>query len=403
MLSESFRNSALAEDGSCRMLTEIPVKDWINCPAVPTTLSALLGTIVPGQLRKVETVFEVSDLQVLGISSVKSETDEWLIASCKRCKRAMPCQKHPGEAEERRMAVRLTVADGNSQSAVMLYHDLLLRTAATMSVDLPESLVDGKQLRESLRDMFRNAQWLCRFTFKENDYQQSMELECRDIRPCLKLQPSFLLLDSQNADLSLPHCRLNDGCPVTALQNAKADFHLGVISVGKVDASYVRALVRFNAVQLPDDESVQHDQSAMSAMRVKKSFDCVLSDQKNVTQVKLRAAGPASVVNWMLQGRAGEVHQVVLSQTDTLGEWNVLWQVPVAKEVVASGTQYFSRLAASEMEMDKGDVDFEPKWTPLKRIHFLRDAMPETARQSQAWNGTLPECTEPDAQAAESM
>ena len=81
----------------------------------------------------------------------------------------------------------------------------------------------------------------------------------------------------------------------------------------------------------------------------------------------------------------------------------MLWQVPVAKEVVASGTQYFSRLAASEMEMDKGDVDFEPKWTPLKRIHFLRDAMPETARQSQAWNGTLPECTEPDAQAAESM
>ena len=73
MLSESFRNSALAEDGSCRMLTEIPVKDWINCPAVPTTLSALLGTIVPGQLRKVETVFEVSDLQVLGISCIGEE------------------------------------------------------------------------------------------------------------------------------------------------------------------------------------------------------------------------------------------------------------------------------------------------------------------------------------------
>lgn len=77
------------------MLTEIPVRDWENCDAVPSTLSALLGVVVPGQLRKVETVFVVSDLQILGISSVKSETDEWLIASCVRCKRASPCAQHP--------------------------------------------------------------------------------------------------------------------------------------------------------------------------------------------------------------------------------------------------------------------------------------------------------------------
>ena len=40
--------------------------------------------------------------------------------------------------------------------------------------------------------------------------------------------------------------------------------------------------------------------------------------------MKLRAAGPASVVNWMLQGRDGEVHQAVLSQTEKADEWNVL-------------------------------------------------------------------------------
>ena len=51
-----------------------------------------MGAIVPGQLRKLETVFEVVGLQVLGISSVKSDTDQWLIDSCVKCKKAAPCE-----------------------------------------------------------------------------------------------------------------------------------------------------------------------------------------------------------------------------------------------------------------------------------------------------------------------
>jgi hypothetical protein len=37
-----------------------------------------------------------------------------------------------------------------------------------------------------LRDLFRAAQWLCRFTFPENDYQQTLKLECRHLTPCLR-------------------------------------------------------------------------------------------------------------------------------------------------------------------------------------------------------------------------
>ena len=195
----------------------------MNCHAVPTSLSALLGVIVPGQSRKVETVFVVSDLVAVGISSVRTETDEWLLNSCVRCKRAAPCQKHPGKAEEKRLAVRVTLADSNSQVAVMLYHDMLLRLAADMPVQLPDPLADTKELRSRLRDMFRWAQWLCRFTFRENNYQQALELECRDIRPCLQLQPTFQVLTLPTSQLSLPHCRLNDGCPVTSLRDATVD------------------------------------------------------------------------------------------------------------------------------------------------------------------------------------
>eukprot|EP00435_Cladocopium_sp_Y103_P068878 s19_g32.t1 len=77
---------------NCRMLTEIPVKDWIGCAATPSSLSALVGAIVPGQLRKLETVFEVVGLQVLGLASVKADTDQWLIDSCTKCKKAAPCE-----------------------------------------------------------------------------------------------------------------------------------------------------------------------------------------------------------------------------------------------------------------------------------------------------------------------
>jgi hypothetical protein len=43
---------------------------------------------------------------------------------------------------------------------VLLYHELLLTAAALMEVTLPEPLADSKELRTTLRDMFRNAHGL---------------------------------------------------------------------------------------------------------------------------------------------------------------------------------------------------------------------------------------------------
>lgn len=368
------------------MLTEIPVKDWENCEAVPSTLSALAGVVVPGQPRKVETVFVVKHLQCLGLSSVKSESDDWILTSCKRCKRASSCSQHPGEKTEERLAVRLTLADANSQCTVMLYHDLLLKVAAAMDVSLQEPLKDTKELRASLTDMFRNAQWTCRFTFKENEFQNILELECRHIRPSLRLQKKVLLADPVEEGHALPSCRLNNGCPVAPLQKVQVDSHLGLVSVGCMDATFLRGLVRFNQVKLPDDESLHSDNSSTSAMRVKRSFDCLLSHgSTSPFQVKLRMAGPSSVVNWLLQGRAGEVHQVVLAHTDVPGEWSVLWQVPVEETAVELVTEYFRKLAATDMAT-KNDLEFDVKWTPVKRLHCMRTSMPPPARSSQAWS-----------------
>ena len=92
--------------------------------------------------------------------------------------------------------------------------------------------------------MFRWAQWLCRFTFREKEYQQALELECRDMHPCLQLRPLFQVVNLPTLQLSLPHCRLNDGCPVAPLRDAVVDAQLGVITVRKIDANRGNPLMR---------------------------------------------------------------------------------------------------------------------------------------------------------------
>ena len=144
----------------------------------------------------------------------------------------------------------------------MLYHDMLSRLAADMDVQLPDPLADTRELRTSLQDMSCWAQWLCRFTFKENEYQQALELERRDMRPCLQLRLLFQTVALPISQLSLPHCRINDGCPVAPLRDATVGTQLGIITVGKIDANFIRVLVKFNAVKLPDEEALQQNNSA---------------------------------------------------------------------------------------------------------------------------------------------
>ena len=102
-----------------------------------------------------------------------------------------------------------------------VYRDAVSRVTAEGSSaygsDSATPLTNSKDLRTTLRDMFRNAQWISRFTFKENDFQQSLELECRDIRPCLRFQPTVALMSPPDRQSNLPHCRLNNGCPVAPL------------------------------------------------------------------------------------------------------------------------------------------------------------------------------------------
>ena len=245
---------------------------------------------------------------------------------------------------------------------------------------------DTPVVRLQLRDLFRGAQWLCRFTFRENDYQQTLELECRHLQPCWRASGASAVVEPGALQRKVPHCQLNTGCPVAPLNMLQVDVQLGLICVGEVEASFVRALVAFNDVQLPDEEALQQDNTAISALRVKRSVNCLLSDatETSVThRTKLRSAGPASAVNWMLRGRANEAQLVVLAHTETDGEWSVLWHVPVDAHRVEGATRFLMQLYQSEVSAPQTITIYDQTWTPMKRLASVVEQAPEETAMAE--------------------
>ena len=80
----------------------------------------------------------------------------------------------------------------------------------------------------------------------------------------------------------------------------------------------------------------------------------------------------------------GGPHKVV--RTEKADEWNVPWQVvSVHAAHVEAVTDYF----VAEVETDRNALTYDTKWTPVKRLHAMRDSTPEEARSSVAWSGTF--------------
>ncbi|CAJ1356162.1 unnamed protein product [Effrenium voratum] len=293
--------AALRKTEECKMLTEIPTRDWAQCEAVPSTLSALVGAIVPGQLRQMDTVFKVWGLQVMGVSSVRSETDEWC--------------------------------------SMLLYHDLLTAVLQNKNQPLPDPLADTTEVRTALRDVLRSAQF------------------CHNV-----------------------------------LSARAALLHLWMCSTWTTNWGYFAQgnwMLRRLECSLPATTSSSPTRKLFSKIhsrRVKRSVDCLLAPQRQGEPVraKLRAAGPASAVNWILRGRPGDVHQVVIMQTETIGEWSALWHVPIAIEAVASFVACWQFI----LDCQKGQnaLLFQAEWTPGKRVRAVRDNMPSAAKKSSAWH-----------------
>ena len=76
----------------------------------------------------------------------------------------------------------------------------------------------------------------------------------------------------------------------------------------------------------------------------------------------------------------------VLGQTESLGEYSVLWHVPVAAEQVPAVTSFLKHISITESQEE--GFKFDKDWiTPLKRLRGMRDGLPQEERDSAAWLG----------------
>jgi hypothetical protein len=82
---------------------------------------------------------------------------------------------------------------------------------------------------------------------------------------------------------------------------------------------------------------------------------------------------------------------VVLAQTEKIGKWSVLWQAALDTTAKDTVVNYFHQLSTAELAINEEPFTFAPKWTPIKRLHFIRDNMPEEAHSSNVWLHILPE------------
>ena len=158
----------------------------------------------------------------------------------------------------------------------MIYHEGILAVAKLLNVELTTSLQDTRTLRTQLRDMFRSAQWTCRFTFRGNEYQEVLELDLRHLEPCLVTTREAVAATSPELlQRPVTHHHTHAGCPVVSLRDVTEDKDLGMFTFGRIDCTTMRALVAFNEVDLADDEALQQDPNTTSAIRVKRSVGCL--------------------------------------------------------------------------------------------------------------------------------
>ena len=88
----------------------------------------------------------------------------------------------------------------------------------------------------------------------------------------------------------------------------------------------------------------------------------------------------------MLRALPGQVFQVGLGQTESLGESSVLWQVPFAVERIPDVISFWKHISVNEAQ--ETGFHFDKEWsTPLKSLRGMREGLPKEERDSAAWQG----------------
>ena len=380
-LAETLKSDA-GSGGAMQCITRSRLRDWSRCAAHPSTLSALVAAIVPGQPRKVESVFFIHNLQVMGLSPVRQDSDAWFMESCKACKRQAPCEQHPQAGTENRWLFKLRVADTHSKQDFIVYHDQMMAALPELGAQLDEKVTRGDlepAFKKEVLAALRGQPWSMKVTFRENEITTANELECRHLTPTASSEG--LVLECVPNE-PLPTVSLGGGCPLAALKDTSYDQDLGTIKVGeKMHASSVRLFVRISEKDLPDSESCTQDPHS-TGLRVKRLVHCELASSSTEDETSILAtAGPPSATNWLNRAVPGTVFSVVAMMTSDDKTFYVNW----FSSLTGPSRQPLVAFAKMQYRLQQGQpLDFEETLTPKKRLKRIQDVPQDETQDTLA-------------------
>ena len=134
------------------------------------------------------------------------------------------------------------------------------------------------------------------------------------------------------------------------LKAVQVDRHLGLLSFSAIQANSIRALVALNAVELPDDETLQQEPATTSAMP-RQRFGRALS-----CQAALRRSGLGCELDVAWSSRAG--------LSGRPGPSRLAGRVVGPVEHVDACRSYWQHLSSAECKKSPSIVKYESTWTP---------------------------------------
>ena len=373
-LVDSVKEKTNLEEGVATLLWTRGAQavDYNTSTAKFACVSSVMGLLVPGQPRKIEGVWEIHSVTVLGLIHVLAGGG-CVMRCCSQCKIQVEadqhCNQHPDVDVEMRWIAKLHIADDTGAGEAMIYHEALT-DSGLVPLDAVTPITSTTLL--AIDRKLRSMPWSLRLVFRLYEGQQQNFLEVKILRPTISGEG---ILSTCAARPFVELRPSSPGCPFAACKDVLYDTVLHRTNVRDKEVVAVRLWVRFLE---PSDEEETAISDGSRGLRVRRNVRCMVNAQSATTYC-LMQSGLSSAVQWLLQA-AGESAWLVLATLKEEGN-----------AFVCSGHYNVSALQAgmlldyvrSAVAREHGPVlRLTATDTPLKRQRMIEEEMPTECTSS---------------------
>jgi len=279
--------------------------DYATAAAKPVCASSLMALLVAGYPRKLEGVWEMHSVTILGLAPVISGGG-YVMRCCQECKWQIesdqPCAQHPDAETELRWIAKLNFIDDTGTGEAMIYHELFQQSGLG-----PENLTSEvtSAVKVAMDRKLRNTLWSMRVIYRLYEGQQQNYLEVKAMHPTLT---TVGVVASWHLHPTVEVRQGSAVCLFSACSHVRHDEKLHRTTVHGREILFARLWVSFLAVG-EDEETATPDGTA--GLRVRRRMRCLMNPEDTKEYI-LTQSGLSSGVQWLLQA-AGDSTWLVLA------------------------------------------------------------------------------------------